>query len=91
MAAVSRAVQAAADTQLGQLERLGALGAASAAAVRSKLAEARALAPAPPLPPPMVPGNYEANATSCHLQVSLSSFFFTPATAGGDEPAGNGT
>jgi len=29
------------------------------------------LAPLPALPPPMVTENYEANATSCHLQVSV--------------------
>ena len=70
MAAVSRGVQAAADAQLSQLARVGALAVGQmTAAARSKLAEARPLVALPPLPPPMVTGNYEANATSCHLQV----------------------
>lgn len=77
MAAVSRGVQAAADSQLASLvhqqvasRRPGAAGAsAKAAAKRERQAQ---LAPLPPLPPPMVTGNYEANATSCHLQVGWS-------------------
>jgi hypothetical protein len=57
MAAVSRGVQAAAAAQQRQSGQLG-------------------LVPPPPLPglpPPMVTDNYEANATSCHLQVSIES------------------
>lgn len=57
MSAVSRGVQSAAEAQLAHMARHG--GGDSAAA------------PLPPLPrlaPPMVTDNYEANATSCHLQ-----------------------
>ena len=74
MAAVSRGVAAAADSQLAALVRLQAAerrpgpAAAKAAKARAKREPAALLAPLPPLPPPMVTGNYEANATSCHLQ-----------------------
>ena len=58
MATVSRGVQAAADAHL-----------AHAACAGGHAGVPLALPPLPPLPPPMVTGNYEANATSCHLQV----------------------
>ncbi|EFN59953.1 expressed protein [Chlorella variabilis] len=78
MAAVSRGVQAAADAQLSQLARVGALAVGQmTAAARSKLAEARPLVALPPLPPPMVTGNYEANATSCHLQENFQAVIGT--------------
>lgn len=59
MAAVSRGVQAAAEAQLAHMARHG--GGDMAAAP---------LPPLPQLPPPMATENYEANATSCHLQAS---------------------
>ena len=74
MAAVSRGVVAAADSQLAALVRQQAAArrpgpaAAKAAKEQAKRELAARLAPLPPLPPPMVTGNYEANATSCHLQ-----------------------
>lgn len=57
MAAVSRGVQSAAEAQLAHMARSGGGNAGAAP-----------LPPLPSLPPPMVTGNYEANATSCHLQ-----------------------
>jgi hypothetical protein len=66
---VSRGVQQAAEAQLGQLARLRGLAAGANGAPAAKTQQRR-LAEAPGLPPPMVPENYEANATSCHLQVS---------------------
>ena len=56
-AAVSRGVMAAAAEAAAAAQQDGALGAELS------------LAPAPVLPPPMITDNYEANATSCHLQV----------------------
>ncbi|PSC68178.1 Acyl-coenzyme A thioesterase THEM4 isoform A [Micractinium conductrix] len=62
MATVSRGVQAAADAHL-----------AHAACAGGHAGVPLALPPLPPLPPPMVTGNYEANATSCHLQEAFEN------------------
>lgn len=61
MAAVSRGVRTAAARQ----QQRG--GSGRAAALLARIARPAALLP--PLPPPMVVDNYEANATSCHMQV----------------------
>ena len=60
MAAVSRGVRTAAARQQQRD------GRGRAAALLARIA--RPVAPLPPLPPPMVVDNYEANATSCHMQ-----------------------
>lgn len=77
MAAVSRGVQTAANSQLAALawQRPARLWLSKAsAAAGEQLAPAR-------LPPPMVAGNYEADVSSCHLQVCVDSA--GPTAAGG--------
>lgn len=68
MAAVSRGVWAAAarEHSARQQQRGGGRGRLVTAALARI---PRQLPPLPPLPPPMVTDNYEANATSCHMQV----------------------
>ena len=83
MAAVSRGVATAADSQLAALVRQQAAArspaAAKAAKERAQREPAARLTPLPPLPPPMVTGNYEANATSCHLQARAALHCVQPS------------
>lgn len=80
MAAVSRGVWAAAarEHSARQQQRGGGRGRLVTAALARI---PRQLAPLPPLPPPMVTDNYEANATSCHMQVRGWSALWVPGSS----------
>ncbi len=68
MAAVSRGVRAAAARELTAPRQQR--GSGRGRLVTAALARVpRPLPPLPQLPPPMATDNYEANATSCHMQV----------------------
>lgn len=75
MAAVSRGVRAAAarEHMAAQQQHWG--GGRGRLVTSALTRVPRPLPPLPPLPPPMVTDNYEANATSCHMQVHFGDGF----------------
>lgn len=71
MAAVSKGVRAAAVRELMAAQQQHWGGGRGRLVTSALTRVPRPLPPLPPLPPPMVTDNYEANATSCHMQVHL--------------------
>lgn len=71
MAAVSRGVQTVANGQQWQHAQVAQLLAGRRPDGGAAAGRGAALWPQlPQLPQPMMPGNFEANGSSCHLQVS---------------------